>query len=81
RTFPFTLMDHAKDWLYYMPSGSITSWMSLKKLFLEKFFPVHKASSIRKEISGIKQSQGETMYEFWERFKRLCSSCPNHQIP
>ncbi|OMO99702.1 Retrotransposon gag protein [Corchorus capsularis] len=81
RTFPFTLMDRAKDWLYYMPSGSITSWTSLKKLFLEKFFPVHKASSIRKEISGIKQSQGETMYEFWERFKRLCSSCPNHQIP
>ncbi|OMO53872.1 Retrotransposon gag protein [Corchorus capsularis] len=81
RTFPFTLMDRAKDWLYYMPSGSITSWTSLKKLFLEKFFPVHKASSIRKEISGIKQSQGGTMYEFWERFKRLCSSCPNHQIP
>ncbi|OMP02310.1 Retrotransposon gag protein [Corchorus capsularis] len=81
RTFPFTLMDRAKDWLYYMPCGSITSWTSLKKLFLEKFFPVHKASSIRKEISGIKQSQGETMYEFWERFKRLCSSCPNHQIP
>ncbi|OMO64624.1 reverse transcriptase [Corchorus capsularis] len=74
RTFPFALMDLAKDWLYYMPSGSITSWMSLKKLFLEKFFPVHKASSIRKEISGIKQSQGETMYEFWERFKRLCSN-------
>ena len=23
---------------------------------------------------------GETLYEYWERFKRLCSSCPYHQI-
>ena len=23
---------------------------------------------------------GETLYEYWERFKRLCASCPYHQI-
>ncbi|OMO98731.1 Retrotransposon gag protein [Corchorus capsularis] len=80
RTFPFTLMDRAKDWLYLLPTDSITSWTSLKKLFLEKYFPAHKASSIRKEICGIKQHHGETMHEYWERFKTLCASCPNHQI-
>ncbi|OMO99627.1 Retrotransposon gag protein [Corchorus capsularis] len=73
-------LHRAKDWLYLLPTGSITSWTSLKKLFLEKYFPAHKASSIRKEICGIKQRHGETMHEYWERFKTLCASCPNHQI-
>ena len=24
---------------------------------------------------------GESLYEYLERFKMLCSSCPHHQIP
>ena len=39
RAFPFFLADLAKDWLYYVPSGSIASWNELKRLFLEKYFP------------------------------------------
>ena len=23
---------------------------------------------------------GETLYEYWERFKKLSASCPHHQI-
>ena len=23
---------------------------------------------------------GESLYEYWERFNRLCASCPQHQI-
>ena len=23
---------------------------------------------------------GETLHEYWERFKKLCASCPHHQI-
>ncbi|XP_027167366.1 uncharacterized protein LOC113767456 [Coffea eugenioides] len=26
RAFPFSLKDSAKDWLYYLPPGSITTW-------------------------------------------------------
>ena len=52
----------------------------LQIFFLEKYFPASKAASIRKEICGIRQNQGETLYEYWERFKRLCASCPHHQI-
>ena len=39
RAFLFSLADLAKDWLYYLPSGSISSWNELKRLFLEKYFP------------------------------------------
>ncbi|XP_012435389.1 uncharacterized protein LOC105762011 [Gossypium raimondii] len=63
-----------------MPPGSFTTWTGLHKGFLEKFFPASRIGSIRKEICGIKQLVGESLYEYWERFKRLCASCPQHQI-
>nr|XP_027062838.1 uncharacterized protein LOC113689236 [Coffea arabica] len=80
RAFPFSLKDAAKDWLYYLPAGSITTWAQLKKKFLEKFFPASRAASLRKEICSIKQYPGESLYEYWERFNKLCTRCPQHQI-
>ncbi|XP_048227305.1 LOW QUALITY PROTEIN: uncharacterized protein LOC125369336 [Ricinus communis] len=52
----------------------------MKRLFLDKFFPATRAANIRKEIYGITQFIGETLYEYWERFKQLCAKCPHHQI-
>ncbi|XP_031099801.1 uncharacterized protein LOC116003999 [Ipomoea triloba] len=80
RAFPFSLKDSAKDWLYYLPSGSITTWNDLKTVFLGKYFPTSRVANIRKEICGIRQHNGESLYEYWERFKKLCASCPHHQI-
>ena len=48
----------------------------MKKQFLEKFFLASRATSIRKEICGIKQQSGESLHEF----KKLCVSYPHHQI-
>ncbi|XP_057248699.1 uncharacterized protein LOC104908967 isoform X1 [Beta vulgaris subsp. vulgaris] len=79
-SFPFSLFDIAKDWLYSLPPGSITTWDALQKAFLENFFPASRIGSIRKEICGVKQHSNESLYEYWERFKRLCASCPQHQI-
>ncbi|GAU50734.1 hypothetical protein TSUD_410570 [Trifolium subterraneum] len=45
----------------------------------EKYFPASRAASIRKEICSIRQSN-ESLAEYWERFKQLVSSCPQHQI-
>ena len=81
RAFPFSLEGVAKDWLFYLPHGAVTGWLDMKRLFLEKFFPASRAAAIRKDICGIRQLQGETLYEYWERFKKLCASCPHHQIP
>ncbi|KAH9725689.1 hypothetical protein KPL70_007974 [Citrus sinensis] len=80
RAFPFSLDGLAKDWLYYLPPGSITTWNGLKKQFLEKYFPASRAANIRKDICGIRQLPGETLYDYVERFKQLCASCPQHQI-
>ena len=69
RAFPFSLADKTKDWLFYLPSGSITTWKGLKRQFLEKFFPASRAANIKKEICGVRQANGETLYKYWERFK------------
>ena len=62
RAFPFSLVDSAKEWLYYLSSGTVTTWNEMKKLLLEKYFPASKAANIRKEICGIKQLNGESLY-------------------
>ena len=66
RAFPFGLVDSAKEWLYYLPSGTITTWNEMNKVFLEKYFPSLKATTIRKEICAIRKEGGETFYEYWE---------------
>nr|XP_027099081.1 uncharacterized protein LOC113718372 [Coffea arabica] len=55
-------------------------WDQLKKKFLDKYFPASRVASLKKEICDIKQHLGESLYEFWERFKKLCTKCPQDQI-
>ncbi|XP_073120019.1 uncharacterized protein [Henckelia pumila] len=52
----------------------------MKRIFLEKYFPASRGANIRKEIYGIKKHMGESLHEYWERFKNLCSSCLQYQI-
>ncbi|XP_073154211.1 uncharacterized protein [Henckelia pumila] len=63
RVFSFSLKNAAKDWLYYLPPGSITTWAEMKRTFLEKYFPALRAANIRKEIYVIKQYTGESLHE------------------
>jgi len=37
--FPFLLRDKARAWLYSLPSGCVTTWDKLTRVFLAKFFP------------------------------------------
>ncbi|XP_023728287.1 uncharacterized protein LOC111875994 [Lactuca sativa] len=80
RSFPFALQDSAKEWLYDLPPGSVTTWNELARMFLDKYFPKMRASALRREIIGIKQQKREALHTYWERFKKLCSRCPKHGI-
>ncbi|GMJ15247.1 hypothetical protein HRI_005193900 [Hibiscus trionum] len=53
RAFSFSLADIAKDWLFDLPPNSVTTWTDMAKLFLDRFFPVTKASEIRRIIMSI----------------------------
>ncbi|CAN6552304.1 unnamed protein product [Malus baccata var. baccata] len=80
KAFPFSLSEKAKDWLYELAPRTVTSWESMKRAFLEKFFPTSRVILLRKKISGIQQSQGESFPSYYERFKSLVASCPHHQM-
>ncbi|CAN6712666.1 unnamed protein product [Malus baccata var. baccata] len=80
KAFPFSLMEKAKDWLYELAPGTATSWESMKRAFLEKFFPTSRVILLRKRISGIQQEEGESFPTYYERFKSLVASCPQHQM-
>ncbi|CAN6547335.1 unnamed protein product [Malus baccata var. baccata] len=80
KAFPFSFMEKAKDWLYELAPGTIISWESMKRAFLEKFFPTSRVILLRKRISGIQQDEGESFPTYYERFKSLVASCPQHQI-
>ncbi|RDX91072.1 hypothetical protein CR513_27001, partial [Mucuna pruriens] len=47
------------------------TWGDMKRMFLEKFFPTSRTTTIRKEICGIRQHFRETLHEYWERFNKL----------
>ncbi|KAM1356006.1 hypothetical protein ACFX2I_030155 [Malus domestica] len=57
KAFPFSLLEKAKDWLYELAPGTVTSWESMKRAFLEKFFPTSRVILLRKRISGIQQDE------------------------
>ncbi|CAN6704235.1 unnamed protein product [Malus baccata var. baccata] len=80
KAFPFSLMDKAKDWLYELAPGTVTSWESMKRAYLEKFFPTSRIILLRKKISGIQQEEGESFPTYYERFKSFVASCPQHQM-
>ncbi|CAN6723485.1 unnamed protein product [Malus baccata var. baccata] len=80
RAFPFSVLDKAKDWLYELAPGAITSWESMKRAFLEKFFLNSRVILLRKRISGIQQNQDESFPTSYECFKTLIASCPRHQM-
>ncbi|KAM0976128.1 hypothetical protein ACFX2C_019072 [Malus domestica] len=80
KAFPFSLMDKAKDWLYELAPGIVTSWESMKRAFLEKFFLTSRVILLSKKISGIQQNQGESFPTYYECFKGLVASCPQHQM-
>ncbi|RDX76766.1 hypothetical protein CR513_43212, partial [Mucuna pruriens] len=51
------------------------TWGDMKRMFLKKFFPTSKTTTIRKEICRIRQHSDETLHEYWERFNKLCPTC------
>src|SRR6185295_4432204 len=72
------LKESAKDWYHTLAPGSITTWVELKKAFLEKYFPATKSNQLKKKISNIEQFADESLYDYYERFKKLVKPCPYH---
>ncbi|XP_021750402.1 uncharacterized protein LOC110716074 [Chenopodium quinoa] len=72
--------DKAKEWLRDEGTGSFDTWEKLVKAFLVKFLGQEKTARLRNELSTFRQSDDESLYEAWRRFKRLQRQCPHHGI-
>lgn len=52
----------------------------MRRVSLERYFPVSRAATLRKKICGIKKNYRESLYEYQERFKMISTSYSQHQI-
>ncbi|KAL5549319.1 hypothetical protein UlMin_004550 [Ulmus minor] len=50
----------------------------MTQAFFQKYFPTHKTSGFRRQISNFGQKESETLYQVWERYKDFLNSCPHH---
>ena len=78
--FPFSLRDVTASWFDSMPYGSVDSWEKLVEDFMERFFPLALTSERRRETIAFKQGEEESLYNAWERYKKLLKRCPVHGI-
>ena len=78
--FPFSLRDVATTWFETMPVGSVNNWEELVEAYMSRFFPHALTSERRREIIVFKQGEDESLYNAWERYKRLLKMCPMHGI-
>ena len=78
--FPFSLRDVAASWFESMLYGSVDSWEELVEAFMERFFPPTLTSERRREIIAFKQGEDKSLYNAWERYKKLLKRCPMHRI-
>ena len=78
--FPFSLRDIAASWFESLPYGSVSNWENLIEAFMERFFLPTLTSKRRKEIIALKQREEESLYNAWERYKKLLKRCEIHGI-
>ena len=80
KLFPFSLRDVAATWFESFLVGSVNSWEELVEAYMSIFFPLALTAERRGELIVFKQGEKESLFNPWERFKRLLKRCPMHGI-
>ena len=80
KLFPFSLRDVVATWFESLPVGSVNNWEELVEAYMSKFFPPALTFERRGEIIVFKQGEDESLYNAWERYKRLLKRCLMHGI-
>lgn len=80
KLFTFSLHDIAKHWFDEIDLSNIRSWVELRKLFLDTYFPPCLAQKVMDEINHFVQIDDKSIYEAWERYENLLWKCPQHGL-
>ena len=75
QNFPFSSRDVVATWFESLPVGSVNIWEELVEVYMSRFFPHALTSERRGEIVVFKQGDDESLYNAWERCKRLLKIC------
>ena len=78
--FPFSLRDVAATWFESLLVRSVNNWEELVEAYMSRFFPPTLTSERRGEIIFFKKGEDESLYNAWERYKRLLKRCSMHGI-
>ena len=78
--FPFSLRDMPATWFDSFLVGSVNTWEELVEAYMSRFFPPALTIERRGEIVIFKKGEEKSLYNAWERFKRLLKRCPMHEI-
>ena len=78
--FPFSLRDIVATWFDSLPVGSVNTKEELIEAYMSRFFHQSLTTERRGEIIVFKQGEDESLYNAWERFKRLLKRYPMHRI-
>ena len=78
--FPFSLRNVAATWFESLPVGSVNNWEELVEASMSRFFPPSLTSERIGKIIVLKKGEDESIYNAWERYKRLLKRCPMHGI-
>ncbi|RDY02129.1 hypothetical protein CR513_14461, partial [Mucuna pruriens] len=73
KAFPFSLDGAAKDLLYLHPV-LFNTWGDIKRMFLEKFFPISRTTTIRKKFVG----KGNILEKLYMNTRKYSTSCAPH---
>ncbi|PNY02486.1 hypothetical protein L195_g025796 [Trifolium pratense] len=74
------LTSTTKEWLQWLPRGTIETWKELEDKFLERFFTHNQFQKRKADIMNFKQRDNETLGEAYERFNLLKRKFPNHSL-
>ncbi|KAL4281737.1 hypothetical protein GQ457_03G019570 [Hibiscus cannabinus] len=78
KLFPYSLRDRARLWFNSIPSGSVESWDDLCRDFIIRYNSTVITDKLCNDITSFRQTDDESMYEAWDRYKELFRKCPMH---
>ncbi|KAI0527670.1 hypothetical protein KFK09_003275 [Dendrobium nobile] len=76
QVFPATLKGQARTWFYSLPPGTIPSFVKLAKIFVEQFVANRRIAKDSSHLSGIRQNEGESLNEYFQRFSTEARQIP-----
>ncbi|GKE59894.1 reverse transcriptase domain-containing protein, partial [Tanacetum coccineum] len=78
--FPFSLCDKSKTWFNELNEESITSWVQMRRVFINMFFPPSLFNRLLLEIRNFSQNVCESLTDAWLRLKNMLRKCHGHGL-